>query len=66
MVEVTKCPGLSLSARLKFSLVLEILGSEDNNTDFRIYFHNRSILNSQNREDLGPYYSTKQETRRVF
>lgn len=36
MMEVTKCPGFSLSARLKFSLELENLGSESNNMEFRI------------------------------
>lgn len=35
MMEVTKCLGLSLGARLKFSLELEILGSENNNMEFR-------------------------------
>lgn len=35
MMEITVCPGFSLSARLKFSLKLEILDSENNNKEFR-------------------------------
>lgn len=35
MMEATKCPGFSLSARVKFSLQLEILNSENNNMEFR-------------------------------
>lgn len=35
MMDITKCPGLFLSARVKPSLELEILGSGNNNIESR-------------------------------